>query len=131
MATFDSLQDRWLEYRPTKVHAFWFAAACVAATLALGFGPGGWVTAASAEKQVVKATDDARHQLATAVCVEDFMQAKASQERLTKLQGMSWYARSDAVASAGFATMPDRKEPNTTVAIMCASQLSELKPTAH
>lgn len=131
MATFDSLQDRWFDYRPTKMHAFWFAAACVAATLALGFGPGGWVTAGNAEKQVAKAADDARHQLAAAVCVDEFMQAKAAQERLTKLQAMSWYARGDMVSSAGFATMPDREKPNNTVAIMCASQLSEMKPTVH
>ena len=32
MRSFDVLNDRWTNFRPTKTQAFWFAAACVAAT---------------------------------------------------------------------------------------------------
>jgi hypothetical protein len=131
MATFDSLQDRWQAYRPSKTQAFWFAAGCVAATLALGFGPGGWVTGGTAEKQVTGAAESARYELATAVCVEGFMRANASAERLEKLQAMSFYLRSDEVAQAGYATMPDQADPDSTVAIMCASRLSEMEPPVH
>lgn len=129
MRTFDSLQQRWQELHPSKTQAFWFAALAVAAALGLGFGPGGWVTAGNAEKQVAKAAEDARYELAAAVCVDEFMSAKAAKERLAKLQEMSWYARSDRIAQSGWATMPDREKPNTTVAILCASRLSELKPS--
>jgi hypothetical protein len=52
---------------------FWIAAGCVVATLILGFGIGGWVTAGTAQEMVSQARADARHQLAAAVCVEDFM----------------------------------------------------------
>jgi hypothetical protein len=34
------------------------------------------------------------------------------------------------VAKGGWATMPDRKEPNSIVATMCAAQLAERKPPA-
>ncbi|HYD57435.1 MAG TPA: hypothetical protein VEB41_11055 [Burkholderiales bacterium] len=126
----NALLARWEEFRPTKTQAFWLAAGCVAATLALGFGPGGWVTGATAQKQVAKAAEDARHELAAAICVDEFMAAAGARDRLASLQKLTWYARSEKIAQAGWATMPDRKEPNTTVAIACASRLSELPAVA-
>ncbi len=131
MTTFDSLNSRWLDFRPTKTQAFWFAAALVAATLALGFGPGGWVTGANAEKRIAAAAENARYELAAAVCVDGFMDAKGAPDRLAGLQKLTFYARSEQVAKEGWATMPDRKEPNTNVAISCASRLSELAPATH
>jgi hypothetical protein len=131
MKTLDSLQARWLDFRPTKTQAFWFAAGCVAATIALGFGAAGWVTGGSAEKQIAAAAENARYELAAAVCVDGFMDAAGAKDRLAGLQKLTWYARSEQVAQGGWATMPDRKEPNTTVAMACASRLSELTPGAH
>lgn len=125
MRSFDVLNDRWTNFRPTKTQAFWFAAACVAATLVFGFAVAGWVTAGTAEESRAKAASEARLELATAVCVDEFMQAEGAKARLAALEEMSWYARSDRVASDGWATMPDRKQPNGTVAIMCATELSE------
>ena len=130
MRTLESPLARWSDFRPTKTQAFWFAAACVLAVLALGFGPAGWVTAGTAQKQVSTAADEARHELAAAVCAHRYVGAKDARERLTQLQKLTWYARSEQVAKEGWATMPDRKEPNTVVAISCASALSELKPGA-
>ena len=128
MNALESLQSRWLEFRPTKTQAFWFAAALVATALALGFGPGGWVTGANAEKRIAAAAENARYELAAAVCVDGFMDAAGAKDRLAGLQKLTFYARSEQVAKGGWATMPDRKEPNTNVAISCASRLSELAP---
>jgi hypothetical protein len=128
MKTFDSLQNRWLEFRPTKTQAFWLAAGCVAATLVLGFSAAGWKTAGNAQAEVAKAAQEARQELAAAVCVDEFMAAADAGARLARLQKATFYDRSDNDAKGGFATMPDREEPSSSVAIMCASRLGEVKP---
>lgn len=131
MTAFESLNARWSGYRPSKTQAFWLAAGSVALTLALGFGWAGWVTAGNASKQVATAAQEARHELAAAICVDEYMAAAGAPARLADLQKLTWYARSEQVAKEGWATMPDRKEPNTIVAISCASRLSELAPATH
>ena len=124
------LSQRWAEYRPSKTEAFWTAVGCVAATLVIGFGFAGWVTGGSAEEMATKAATEARQKLATAICVHKFMQAKDAKSRLTNLKKADWFQRDEIVAGNGWATMPDRKEPNTAVAEMCASQLLE-RPEAQ
>lgn len=122
-----SLRQRWEDYRPTKTQTFWIGAGCIVATLILGFGPGGWVTGGTAQKMVSEASVDARHQLAAAVCVEQFMDAADAGARLQKLKDTSGYERADLVVAGGWATMPDKTEPNSGVAYMCASKLAELQ----
>lgn len=126
----ETMRRRFEDYRPTKTHAFWIAAGCVAATLVLGFGPGGWVTAGTAQKRVDEAATSARQELATAVCVEEFMSAKDAHAQLAQLVKTDWYQRSELIAKGGWATMPDRKEPNGSVATMCAEKLAEGKSPA-
>lgn len=128
MSTFDSIRNRWLDFRPSKTQAFWLAAGAVVFTLAAGFGSGSWVTASSADKRVAQASQEARENLAASICVEEFMAASNAGERLAKLQKLTWYARSEQITEGGWATMPDRKEPNVSVAIACASRLSEMEP---
>jgi hypothetical protein len=124
------LSRKWDEYRPSKTQAFWFGAGCALATLALGFGAAGWVSAGTAEKLRAEASENARHELATAICVDEFMQAANAGGRLATLKDAGWYERTEQVESGGWATMPDREEPNRTVAIMCSSQLAELEAKA-
>jgi hypothetical protein len=127
LSTMEKLQQRWEAYRPSKAQAFWIGAGCIAATLVAGFGLGGWVTGGTAQKRVAEAATNARQELATAVCVEEFMAANDAKPRLAKLNAASWYERSELVAKGGWATMPDRKEPNSVVASLCAGKLAELK----
>jgi hypothetical protein len=126
----ERMQQQLQDYQPTKVQAFWFAAGSVAATLVLGFGPGGWVSGGTAQARIGESATNARQELATAVCVEDFMRAKDAGARLAKLMEAGWYERSELVANGGWATMPDRKEPNSAVAAMCAAELTERKAPA-
>jgi len=125
-----SLRGRWQNYRPTKTQAFWICVACIAATLIAGFGAGGWVTGATARRMASDAATDARHPLAAAVCVEQFMAAANAGARLEKLRDSGWYQRADLVAAGGWATMPDKTEPNNAVAYTCAEKLVQLKPPA-
>jgi hypothetical protein len=46
---------------------------------------------------------------------------------LAKLKEAGGYDRDELVAKGGWATMPDRKEPNSTVAGLCAAKLAEMK----
>jgi hypothetical protein len=126
----ETLRQRWEDYKPSKVQIFWAAVAAVAVTLIIGFGFAGWVTGGTAQKQVAEAAANARHELAAAVCVEDFMAGKDAGRLLVKLKGAGWFERSELLAKGGWATMPDRKEPSSVVATMCASKLSEMQPPA-
>lgn len=128
LSRIESLRQRWDGYRPSKTQAFWLAAGAVAATLIAGFGMAGWVTGGSARQQISEAASQARHELATAICVRQFMAAADVKARLAKLSDASWYDRSEMIARGGYATMPDRKEPNGVVASLCAGKLSELDP---
>ena len=117
--------QRWNEYRPSKEQTLWIALGCVIATLIVGFGLSGWVTAGTARKMTDEAAAAARHQLAAAVCAEEFLRAANARERLTKLKALQWWERDDQVAAGGWATMPGEKEANSVVAEMCATRLSE------
>jgi hypothetical protein len=121
------LRQRWDDYRLTKTQAFWLAAGSVVATLVVGFGMAGWVTGGTAAKQVAEAASSARQELATAICVQEFMAAADAKSRLAKLGEATWYDRGEMVAKGGWATMPDRKEPSSVVATLCAGKLSEIK----
>ncbi len=127
LSRIEVLRQRWDDYRLTKTQGFWLAAGAVVATLVAGFGLAGWVTGGSAEKMVAEAAAGARHELATAICVEEFMAGTDAKARLAKLSDASWYDRGEMVAKGGWATMPDRKEPNSTVATLCAGKLAELE----
>jgi hypothetical protein len=117
--------QRWEEYRPTKEQTLWIALGGIIATLIVGFGLSGWVTGGTAQKMAEEAAAASRHQLAAAVCAEEFMRAADARTRLAKLKGLEWYERDDLVASGGWATMPGEKEANTVVAELCANRLAE------
>ena len=110
----------WQEYQPTRAQLFWLCAASVVATLILGFGPGGWVTGASAQRTADEAATASRQQLAAAVCAEDFLGAANARERLEKLSATEWWERDDVVAESGWATMPGESQANSAVAMQCA-----------
>lgn len=120
-----SVQQRWNNYRPTKEQTLWTAVGCIIATLVLGFGLGGWVTAGTAQKMAAEAAATSRHELAAAVCAEEFMRPADARARLEKLKGLQWYERDELVAAGGWATMPGEKEANSVVAEMCAARLAD------
>jgi hypothetical protein len=127
----DGFAQSWRKFQPTKENAFWFGVVCVAATVALGFGPAGWVTGGTAQKMADEAAATSRNQLASAVCADAFLRAADSRARLAKLKQLEWYERDDAVTKAGFAKMPGEEEANGEVAELCASRLVERADAAR
>jgi hypothetical protein len=127
----ESFMQGFRRFQPTKENAFWFAVVCVAATIAIGFGPAGWVTAGTAKKMAEEAAAASRNQLASAVCAEAFLRAADARTRLAKLKQLEWYERDDAVVKAGFAKMPGEQEASGEVAELCASRLVERADAAR
>lgn len=121
----NSLRQRWSEYRPGKEHTLWIAVAAVAATLILGFGPGGWVTGGTAQQMAADAGESAHNQLAAAICAHEFMSGADARARLAKLEAVQSWERYQHVAKGGWATMPGEKEPDNAVAELCATRLAE------
>ena len=125
-----ALCNDWQQFRPTKVQALWAVVGAVAATLIGGFGFAGWMSAAKAEQLAAEAAQTARTELAVKVCVDEFMHAADAKGRLAKLRSTEFFRRSDLVATAGYATMPGDKEPDSTVASRCAAALDEVSTPA-
>lgn len=119
------LYQRWREYQPSKEQALWLALGCVAATLLLGFGFGGWVTGGTAQERADEAAATSYRQLAAAVCKENFLRAADARERVAKLQKTEWWQRDELIASGGWATMPGEDQASIAVAGLCATQLIE------
>lgn len=130
MAWIEPLSQRWENTRMTIGQGVALAVAAGIIVLVAGFGMGGWMTESKARTLADEAATTARHELAAAVCAEEFGAGTGANARLVKLQALQWHERSDAVAKGGWATMPDRKEPNPVVAGMCAARLSELPSPA-
>jgi hypothetical protein len=122
----ESLSQKWEDYRPTKTQTFWIAVGAVVLTLIAGFGFGDWKTGNLANQMVADAATQARQELAAAVCVDHFMKAAEASKRLEALRNETVYRRGDFIAEKGWATMPDRKEPNSAVANICADRLTQL-----
>jgi hypothetical protein len=116
---------RWQEYQPSKEQTAWIALGSIVATLVLGFGLGGWVTAGTAQKRAAEAAAASHQTLAAAVCRESFLRAANARERLEKLQATEWWQRDELVATGGWATMPGEDEASIDVAGLCATQLTE------
>jgi hypothetical protein len=93
--------------------------------LLIGAPAGEWFGERAAGEQARQAARLARAQLAAAVCADAFMDQKAPHAALTRLAGVEWERRADLLSKEGWATMPDRTEPEASVARLCAARLGE------
>ena len=130
MTKFSEIQRKFEDWQPSKVQAFWACATVLVATLVVGFGPAGWVSGAAAQKLASESADNARRELAVAVCVDEFMDQRDASARLAKLKSVEFFRRGDLIATGGYATMPDRKEADDAVAARCAATLDEVQAPA-
>jgi hypothetical protein len=131
MSPQQTLTQRWDAFRPTKTVLAWSCAACAIAAVAAGFTWGGWVTGGTARTMAEAAAVGARNELVAAVCVDRFKAGSDVTAQLTALKELQGWNRATFVQKAGWATMPDRAEPNDKAARLCADQLAALDmPTA-
>ena len=123
-----SFGQRWEDATVSKTVAFWSCAACVAGALVVGFTWGGWVTGGSAETMARRAANDARAELAAAVCVHQFNGAPDASGQLALLQKASAWSRSGMIEKGGWSTLAGVAAPVAGAADLCAKRLIDAAP---
>ena len=111
MANNPSLGRRWESYQPSKGIWLWSCAACIVATVVIGFVWGGWVTGGTATKMAANAAIGANAEMAAADCVHRFESGPDATAQLSALKRAESYQRSDLIEKNGWATMPGTKVP--------------------
>jgi hypothetical protein len=125
------IRDRWEALQPSKTALAWACAGSVAATLIVGFTWGGWVTGGTAQEMTAKAGDQARSELASVICVENFLANPNARAQLVELKALNLsYKQRQFVESAGWATMPKAESANRDAADLCAKALASMEVNA-
>ena len=118
-----SASRRWEAYRPSKTTWFWSCAACVLATVVVGFAWGGWVTGGTAARMAADAAEGGRAQLAAATCVVRFDHGPDAATQLAALKKAESYDRADMISKDGWVTMPGDATPVSGAADICVQKL--------
>lgn len=120
-----SIAQRWEDYQPTKSTLVWTCLMAAIATMVVGFGWGGWVTASTSQAAAIESGDEARGELASTICVERFNSAPDAAAKLVALKAITdSYKRQQFIEEGGWATMPGQKSSGRRAAAGCATALS-------
>jgi hypothetical protein len=120
-----SLSQRLEAYQPSKIILFWACIAAIVATMVVGFSWGGWVTGSTSRAMATTASDAARGDLATAICVERFNSAPDAAAKLAELKALSDnYKKRQFVEAGGWATMPGQTNADKIGLQGCATALA-------
>ena len=82
----------------------------------IGFGWGGWTTAATTQK----ISEEAVLASQAAICVAQFMKDQNHEEKLKELEKVSSYQRSDFIEKGGWDKMPGQEKAGYGVSRACA-----------
>jgi hypothetical protein len=103
------------------------AAVGAVATLAIGFGWGGWMLGSTAKTLADSAANSAVVAAIAPICADQFQRSADSANNLTTLKKTSSYEQAAFVEKGGWATMPGSKAVDIGVPQACAAILSNLK----
>ena len=120
------LGQRWETYRPTKALLVWSCAACIVATVVVGFTWGGWVAGGTARSMAAAAATSGRDEFVAVICVERFQNGRDAHGQLAALKELQSWDRGAFIEMGGWATMPDKTNPTNSAARLCADQLTAL-----
>jgi hypothetical protein len=102
------------------------------ASIVIGFGWGGWVTGATANKLAAEQASTAVVTVLTPICVEKFMQNGAAKENLAALRMISTnWEQGQYLEKGGFATRPGAVSSDYQLARACATKLIEAKAVSQ
>lgn len=124
----ETFGQRWNAVQLSKTAIVWTCLAVIAGTMFVGFMWGGWVTGGSSQKAATTLANDAVVQRLTSICVAQFQQDPAKDQKLVELKAASSYQRGAYVKEQGWATMPGEEQADTKVAAECAKQLMLITP---
>ncbi|RJG41490.1 hypothetical protein [Mesorhizobium sp. DCY119] len=120
-----SIAQRFESYQPSKSILVWACVATAIATMIIGFSWGGWVTGGTSRSAAASASDIARGELASAVCVEKFRAGADASQRITAFKALTdSYKKRQFVEEGGWATMPGQTSPDRLGAQGCATVLA-------
>ncbi|MER8471548.1 hypothetical protein [Mesorhizobium sp. M1405] len=123
--TKQSLSRRWEDYQPSKTMLVWACIAAVIATIVIGFSWGGWVTGGTSQKMAATASDTARGDLASAICVDRFNAAPDAAAKLVEFKAITdSYKKLQFVEAGGWATMPGQTTPDKLGIQGCTTALA-------
>lgn len=124
-----SLGQRWNDLQPSKTLLVWSCVGSVAAALVVGFVWGGWVTGGTARSMAESAGEQGRYDLASVICVENFLAAPDARVQLTEFKDISSaYRQRQFIEEGGWAVMPNREDAARQAADLCAKLLAALEP---
>jgi len=110
-------------YKAPKFVVLWSCAACVAATIAIGFTWGGWVTGAKAMAMSDRAEISGQAKLAAAICADRFITGPDARAQTALLRSAETWQRGDLVRQGGWLTLPGRTDPVVGAANLCVQQI--------
>lgn len=96
------------------------------ATVALGFGAGGWVLGGTAAKQAADGAQKAVVAVLAPICVDKFQQDANATANLASLKSESSYKRANFIEKGGWAVLPGNDKSQSGVATACATMLNNL-----
>lgn len=123
----ETIGQRWNAIQFSKMGIFWICLTVMAGTMLVGFTWGGWVTGATAQKTGTTMANDAVVQRLSSICVAQFQQDPAKDEKITELKAANSYQQRGYVQEQGWATMPGDEKSDTKVATACAKVLAQLE----
>lgn len=127
----ESLSDRWRNYQPSKRTVFWSFFGEVVATLVVGFSVFDWYTAGGARALADNAAEASQAELASAICVERFMNAPDAAAMLADLKEESTWSRDGFIEDGGWITFNRFEGSLNQAADLCAETLAGMEaPTA-
>jgi len=103
------------------------AAVGVIATLAIGFGWGGWMLGSTAKTLADSAASSAVVAAIAPICVDQFQRSAEAANNLTELKKTDSWQQAAYVEKGGWATMPGSKAVDSGVPQACAAILSAVK----
>ena len=103
------------------------AAVGVVATLAIGFGWGGWMLASTAKTLADSTASSAVVAAIAPICIDQFQHSTDAANNLTELKKTDSWQQAAYVEKGGWATMPGSKAVHSGVSQACAAILSAAK----
>jgi hypothetical protein len=104
----------------------WGAVTGAIALSIVGFGWGGWVSGATAERQASEREAAATISALTPICVSQFRAGPKARASLAALKDTKSWEQADYVRDGGWATMPGATgEPSRELAAACAEALTK------
>lgn len=114
-------------YQPTKTVLAWSCVGSIVATLIVGFTWGGWVTGGTAAEMAATAAEEARTEVAAAVCVNKFISSADAGAHLAELKAASSWERDGVIEDGGWSTIKGYEGNLDNVADVCGDQLASME----